>query len=657
MKHSIIIILFSIFLPKIAFSQDFGCYNITAIDYTFSRNPILAPSFEKFFYKTDWSEFSLDSNVTDGFYKKYYFNESSCSTEVKMEGFVKNGLQEGSWILYLSKKNFYKGYFINGKKEGLWVGYHINEKEDSICLSEIKFENNLYNGITKLYSLNGNLYKIINYQNGQIDGQEIEYVTDDSTNVKRIQSLKEYTNGKLDGKYLIYKWRTPFDTLTYGKYSAGKKNGRFIFIDYDGKKTIVDYVNDKVEGKFIKYHRNGVLAYELDYKNNLPYNLIQLQDTSGNKIDSNLLSEGTGKLNFYDDNGILLSSFEYKDQLIAGEFCTYYETGVIKEQGLLYTNNEKCFKQTTPIEDCYDFNLFAAWQLNFTNETNYTVFNEDGSIIAKYHSVYNDSIKDDINLYEVFKKGKLLSTETFWRGLQFSQINKYYEDGTIKMTGSYIILNNDTTKTSVKNGVFKYYHTNGILNAEVNYLLGNETGKSYFYDDSGNLKRIKVIEPNGAIYNIFENDTVNKIDEKGRKQGKWIRIPHSISEDYCFYIPNQIKYYNNDKPIGIWEFYSNDGKCLTKRIVWQDSLNTYCQRWFYKGKLQEEGYMINNKEVGEWKEYDYKKGYLKFKGQYNCGQKTGIWQEFNKKGEIIKEIEYPIRQDTIFPERGNFYKL
>jgi len=151
---------------------------------------------------------------------------------------------------------------------------------------------------------------------------------------------------------------------------------------------------------------------------------------------------------------------------------------------------------------------------------------------------------------------------------------------------------------------------------------------------------VKVIGFNGEIYNIYDNDTVNQIDEKGRKQGKWISIPRSYFENSCNYNPNQIKYYKNDKPTGTWEYYSYDGKLLTERIVWQDSINSYCQSWGYNGKLIEEGSMINETKNGEWKEYDYNKGYLKYKGYYNCGRKEGIWQEFKKNGKMIKKIEY-----------------
>ncbi len=641
MRHPITIILLIIFLPSHVFSQDFGCYDMASIgndklDGVFSKTHISGCSF----YKIDWNEFTLDSNIEDGYYKKYEFNKDYCSQVIKMEGLVKNGVQEGLWKLYLSEERIYLGNFTNGEKQGLWTGMYINKQGDSICFSEIKFENNLYEGIAKYYSSNGKLDKTISYKNGLINGQEIEYFNNDTSEVNYISKLKEYSNGKLNGKYLIYRQDSPFDTLTYGEYSHGKKNGRFVYFYYEGGKTIVDYVNDEVEGKFIKYYNNGVLAYEFDYRKNLPYNLIQINDSSGNRIESNILIEGTGELKYYYHNGALFSSFEYNNQLISGKFCRYYKTGALMEEGFLYTDKAKSFKKTRPIEQCEDLNLFSAWQLNFAAGTNFTVFNEDGSIRAKLQSAFSDSIGENIIIYEYYKNGMLLIKEFLWRGLQFGEVNNFYSNGTLKMSGNYIIIDHDSINASVKNGVFKYYHSNGLVKAEVNFSSGIETGISYFYDDTGILKRTKIIESNGEIYNIYDNDTVNRIDKNGRKQGKWISIPRSYSENNCYYNPNQIKYYENDSPIGTWEYYSYDEERLIERIVWQDSINSYYQRWGYNNKLIEEGSMINEIKNGEWKEYDYNRGYLKFKGQFKCGKKEGIWQEFKKNGKMIKEIKY-----------------
>ncbi|HOR60873.1 MAG TPA: hypothetical protein PK124_06435 [Bacteroidales bacterium] len=393
----------------------------------------------------------------------------------------------------------------------------------------------------------------------------------------------------------------------------------------------------------MKYYNNGILAFELDYKNNLPYNLIQTQDINGHKLDSNTLIAGNGKLNCYYENGSLLSSFEYKNQLIAGKFYRYYESGDIMEEGLLYTDNTEVCNNTKPIEHCEDLNLFSDWQLNVTTGTYYSVFNDDGSLKYKVYSSFNDSINDDVIISENYKNEKLSHKVYFWRKLVFGQLNTFYENGSLKASGNYSIIDKDSIKISVRNGIFKHYYSNGVIKAEINYSNGKETGTSFYYDDYGILRRTRIIKSNGEIYNIFDNDTVNRIDEKGRKQGKWINIaylPYLYSECDCSNIPDQILYFKNDKPIGTWEFFNLEGEILIAKIFWKDSINAYYQRWNLKKRLIEEGNLVNMIKDGEWKEYDYKKGYLKWKGYYNCGKKDGYWQEFNRRGKVIREVEY-----------------
>jgi len=644
MKTQISIILLIIFLYNISFSQDFGCYDIYSDS---NGNNILDGIYTrehtsyKNIYEIDWTEFSLDSNISNGYYKKYYFNKDICSESIKMEGNVQNGFQEGVWKLYLNTAQFYKGNYINGKKEGLWIGYYINDNNDTLVFSKIEFKNNYYNGIAKLFYPNSKVSKTFTFKNGYKNGQEIEYFENDTSEIKYIRELKEYTNGLLNGKYLIYKYDSPFDTLIFGMYSNGKKNGRFITFDYNGTKYITDFVNNKVEGKVIKYFNNGNKAYEFDYKNNLPYNLIVVNDTSGKPIKSNTLNKGTGKLYCYYKSGKIHSCFQYKNQLISGKFNRYYSSGKIMEEGFIYTDNKDCFKKTKPLEQCKDINLFSAWQLNFVSGTNYIMYNENGIVQTKIFSSHSDSLKNNIIILEKYDEGKLISTENIIYGLRFGLFKEYYANDSIKLRGNFIILDNDSVKTSVKDGLFNYYYSNGKLKATITYSKGKEIGRSYFYNDLGILKRTKVIENNGAIYNIYDKDTVNCIDKKGRKQGKWISFPSSYYlKEKCYSIPNEIKFYKNDKPIGIWEYYDYGGSKLVEKIIWKDTINAYSIKWGYNGKLIEEGKMINQIKNGEWKEYDNKKGYLKYKGRYDCGVKTGIWEEFKRNGKIIKKIEY-----------------
>lgn len=636
--QSILTLFLMLVISTRAFAQDFGIYETNHIGNN-SSDLYARQSVQKGYqYRGDWTEFILDTLIKDGYHKEFCYFYNSCSENVKMEGLVKDGRQEGMWKLFINENTLFIGNFKNGKKNGLWKGLFINDN-DTTCFTKIEFKDNLYSGQKLDFTFGDKLYKITNYKDGIKHGSEKEYFTNNEQDIQQTKEIVTYYKGKLHGKYLIL-GSTPNDTLTDGTYAFGARNGKFTFIKSGGK-IIANYKNGKLEGRFKKYYPNGTLAYELDYKNNLPYNVIQIKDSSGNVIETNTLKSGNGTLNYYDENGNMISSCDYKNQLISGQILSYFPSGNIMEKGFLYTDKAKIFKETKPIEHCEDLNLFSAWQLNFASGTDYTSYNEDGSIRNKLKSSFNDSIGEDIIIYANYKNGNLLSNESRWRGLQFGRVNNFYSNGTLEMSGNYIIIDKDSIKVSVKNGVFKYYHSNGLLKAEVNYSRGEETGNSYFYDTTGNLIRRKIIKENGAVCNIFKNDTVNLKDSLGRKQGKWVRFnryPFLSNTNYS--TPNVIEYYKNDKPTGIWLYYNHTNDFVEKEVIWENPINSFCKNWNKNGQLIAEGNMTNNIKDGEWKVYDTKKGYLKFKGNYKCGNKDGIWTEYKRNGKIVQNTQY-----------------
>jgi antitoxin component YwqK of YwqJK toxin-antitoxin module len=639
MGHRITISLSLFFLLSCSFfvnAQDFGCYDISGDDRygpwdgVYDKVHVLSP-----FFNMSWLFYAVDS-VRDGYYKKEYFNSGSCSNEILMEGNVINGRQEGEWTLYTSPFWFYRGLFINGKKEGLWKGYRVLENSDTITVAFINFKNDSLDGESILHYPTGS-YKKTHYTKGVKDGPEIEYLQNDSLGDLIIMS-SNYSMGKMEGEYIEYSQFR--DTIEYGKYTNGKKNGRFIYNNYRGK-LMVDYKNDKVEGKLIRYYKNGALEVELDYKNDLPYNLIQYYDTNGRKIDTLTLRNGTGELRCYFDNGQLQSSFEYKGGLISGKFSRYYKSGSIFEKGDIYTDTCKVFKKTQPMSNIEDINLYSCWQLNFTKGTDYTIYNENGNLKEKACSEYCDSLGAHIIICRNYSDSNRMIGETaFLWGLKVGGAKKYYEEGSLHSMEYYKIIEEDGVKRSVKEGGFEYYYPEGTLKARLHYSNDKEVGESYYYDKTGVVKRTKVIVEDGEIYNVFNGDTVNRIDQNGNKQGKWIEFSRFYSIGNCD-MPNTVKYYKDDKPCGIWEYYYLGG-IIYEKVIWQDSINAYAHfySWMVPGQLSEEGPLFHEMKMGEWKEYDLKRGYLKRKGQYNCGLKTGVWLEFKRNGKVKREVSH-----------------
>ena len=68
-----------------------------------------------------------------------------------------------------------------------------------------------------------------------------------------------------------------------------------------------------------------------------------------------------------------------------------------------------------------------------------------------------------------------------------------------------------------REGISKYFYSNGILKEEVPYVNNKRNGRALGYDEKGLLISIETYN-NGFL---VEREKVNRKDEKGLKQGVW----------------------------------------------------------------------------------------------------------------------------------------
>jgi len=123
--------------------------------------------------------------------------------------------------------------------------------------TEGKARNNLPEGIWRTYYPSGNLQSVVNYKNGDIDG-EVYYYFDKKPEVKKVEAVYDnnlltdtymeywpngaqkaklqYEDGKLDGK--AYYYFSSGKIKIEGKYKKGVKKGKWIF--YNQKGEVVD---------------------------------------------------------------------------------------------------------------------------------------------------------------------------------------------------------------------------------------------------------------------------------------------------------------------------------------------------------------------------------------------------------------------------------
>lgn len=621
-----------------SFAQDFGCYSAPSasgggvLDGMYMRESI-----KDFEILTDkfFNDYQLETD-SSGYFTYYYNTLCPNVKQIQMDGMLINGKRTGLWNFYIFNTKYrISGNFVDDKKQGVWKAYYLNEKGDSTYSQISEFKDDVLDGTTKYYR-DGILYKIANYSKGLKYGKTITYCDSHIFQPFCMNTEQNYVTGVKDGDFIKYNLS---DTVEYLHYENGKLNGTCF---YNGHKTMINYKEGKIEGKLQNYHANGILMLEIEFRNNLPYNVIVNNDSTGKPYDTCRFINGTGALCLYYPDGTLESYYNYENQILKGDFQRFYDDGSLMEDGnILYCKGLKDYDYS-PNDLCYDMNLnltrgfynyvIDKWHWYDENQNGYQ------------YSECIDSSQSGFYIERIFDVSGKCTYQNF-RYIDsslYKSVNFNYLDTSMVLSRESLetLIINSQRKT-VRQGLCLYYYPSGGIKAEINLKDGEEIPVSKYYDESGNLIRIYLEDENGQ-YSIFNKDTVNLLDKNGLKQGKWIGFYHySFYNQNCSDSPNWIEYYKDNKPVGIWESYSlysiiNDLESTTQ---WITETISY-QKEYFHGKLSGEGHLNNNLKDGEWKIYNYKNNRLGATGLYFLGQRYGAWTTYKRNGKTIKSISY-----------------
>lgn len=197
-----------------------------------------------------------------------------------------NGLKQGGWIgRYPDGTIRYSGSYVDDRPVGDWLRFYENGK---VKAHLFYFPNN---GKTsaKLFDSNGALFATGNYINmvkdstwNYYDNQKLVGKEDLLGGIKNGKSLAyfedgkvanetSWANGELDGVS-----RTFYSTGNIKSeimYRGGKQNGLSIVYYESGQQEIIGhYVNDEADGTWTYKDENGLVKYELKYKNGILLN-------------------------------------------------------------------------------------------------------------------------------------------------------------------------------------------------------------------------------------------------------------------------------------------------------------------------------------------------------------------------------------------------
>jgi len=134
--------------------------------------------------------------------------------------------------------------------DGMYRRYYADGKT---IKTEGKVKDNLPQGIWRTYYESGNLQSVVNYDNGNVDG-EMFYYFDKKPETKMVEA--NYEDDLLDGEYLEY-WQNAAQKAKL-HYKNAKLHGEALYFFPSGKLKIKGkYKNGKKKGKWLFYNEKG----------------------------------------------------------------------------------------------------------------------------------------------------------------------------------------------------------------------------------------------------------------------------------------------------------------------------------------------------------------------------------------------------------------
>jgi len=361
------------------------------------------------------------------------------------------------------------------------------------------------------------------------------------------------------------------------------------FFYTDGSLSSEGYLlNNKPDGYWKSYYENKVLKSE------------------GNRVNFEL----DGEWKFYDFEGNLSLTIEYKNGKKNGKRITYLPDEIIQE--------------------------------NFEND-----------------------VKQGFT-YHFFKEGELKKEIFFKDGLEEGIARDYDKEGNIIVLYTYrrgFLIDREiiNRKNSVgnKHGKWLYFFDSGIAKKEENFRNGILHGFVKEFDEKGNLVSILKYE-NGIIQKEAEETKQYEIRYDYYPGGR-VKIVGSYHNN----LPDGVRREYDSEGRLIKSYIFSEGNMIAKGIINEKGIKQGIFTEFYEnGQKKSEGEYLNSKKVGEWIYY-YPDGKLEQQGRFDrSGRADGEWNWYYNNGNIWRTenflageregeyLEYDINGRVIV--KGNF---
>lgn len=132
---------------------------------------------------------------------------------------------------------------------------------------------------------------------------------------------------------------------------------------------------------------------------------------------------------------------------------------------------------------------------------------------------------------------------------------------------------------------------------------------------------------------LFGQDSINRTDASGRRQGKWSRFDkdgHKLYDgQFC-----------DGVPCGVFRYYYPDGKTKTVSVMTENGKLARTVSFSSNGRKIAEGNFLNEKKDSIWRYFSDFDGVLLSSEQYVAGVKNGESTTFYPNGNIAEQIRY-----------------
>lgn len=572
----------------------------------------------------------------------------------------KNDELEGQYLLYNEQgAMLQKKHFKAGKLDGIYNGYFAVGEE--IPEFYVEYKDGELNGVVREYYSNGAVYMEYMATNGSKVGTEKSYYPNGV-----LYTEINYTNGELQGPYK--KYHDNGQLRETGTYVDNELEGSVKLFYPDGTlEEDLTYVKGKIQGPYKTYARDGKLHLEYEY-NKGEIIAYKFYDKAGNIISEGRKRRGefdfkgfnpygqnssegrynvsggkTGNWKYYTKNGVLLTSANYNEDVLDGEYVDYYPNG--DKKTLIHYNNgvlEGYYADYHPNGKI----ATQGWYKNDTRRGEWQTYHIDGTpeSVLYYHKNQIHGLQQYLS-----RSGKLYIRTMYKFGEpQYQEHfdingNMYCKEDYIPRTTKYIVSNTyvngtpniETTYVNgVRHGPYVHYTFNGKKRLSGNYLNGKKHGNWTWYFENGEPETISnyiLDELDGEYISYYENGRPEfKYQYNlGKKTGTW----------YTYYdngSTNTVTTYLDDETHGRKEFYCPEGNLQLVRLYEHGRLMGYT----YLGTDQAEVTPIPlENETGIITAY-YPNGKIAREMEYKNGQRVNSYKAYYISGQLENEIHY-----------------